>query len=55
MGEIPELKPKDHKHMNEIRAVDRVVEGGMTDMMAIANKAVERVVPAAIATGRRPK
>ena len=54
-GDTPELKPNAHKHMKEISAVERAVLSGSCDMMPMARSAVDSVVPAAIAMGRRPK
>jgi hypothetical protein len=41
--------------MKEIKAVDRAVLSGSWDMMPMASSAVDKVVPATRAIGRRPK
>lgn len=53
-GETPELKPNAHRHMKEIKAVDRAVVEGSCDMIPMARRDAERVHAAARAIGRRP-
>lgn len=52
---MPELYPKAHRHMKEIKTVERAVVSGMTDMMAMMNREEERMIPAPRTRGRRPK